>query len=492
MAQHFDVIVIGSGSGSKLVRPIANLGFKVAVIEKDAYGGTCLNRGCIPSKMLIHPADVISTIKNEASKFGIHLSYDPSSSQPIKIDQSALVSRVCAEIDQDSAAIGPNYDRNPNITRFNGTATFTGPKQLEIKTVVAKMETTVQITGSKIFVVTGCKASIPDIPGLLETPYMTYREILRSSTTHESMIVIGGGYIACELGYYAARVGNTKVTFLVREKMLRGEDDEIRHEFEKEFSKEFDVRLGYSPVAITYDVNYGFTVTTENKSNGDIKAFKAKALLVATGVEADTESLGLASTLVKTTKQGFIEVNHAFETSCPGVYAFGDVIGRYLFKHSANFEGEWLFKTMFATGEGKGSIKKWVNEIGGIVYPPMPHAVFSYPQIGGVGFTESQAVSKFGKEGIVIGRCDVADVAMGAALLTTSGFIKLIFSRHDRKLVGAHMIGEQASVVIHMAIAYIQMNATLDDLLDTIYIHPALVEVLRDAARDANQRLAIK
>ncbi|KAI9329716.1 dihydrolipoamide dehydrogenase [Obelidium mucronatum] len=493
--QHFDVIVIGSGSGTKLIRPVANLGYKVAVIEKDAYGGTCLNRGCIPSKMLIHPADVITTIKTEAPKLGIHLSFDPSIKNPISINQKTLVSRVCSEIDKDSESIGPMYDRLPNITRFDGTASFIGPKKIRIqlKSCVASDTSNslsvVEISGDRIFVATGCHASVPtaEIPGLAGTPYMTYREILRNPIAYESMIVIGGGYIACELGYYAARVGNTKVTFLVREKMLRGEDEEIRKEFEKEFSREFDVRIGYVVVSVRYEEEGGgwFHVTIECKETKDVQVLKSRALFVAAGVQADVESLGLELTGVKTTKQGFIDVDHRFETACPRIYAFGDVIGRYLFKHAANFEGEWLFKTLFAPPQAKGSVQKWTDENGGILYPPIPHAVFSSPQIGGVGLTEQQAQQKYTPEGIIVGRCDVADVAMGAALMATSGFIKLIFSRVDKRLVGAHMIGEQASVVIHMAIAYMHMKATLDDLMDTIYIHPALVEVLRDAARDA-------
>ncbi|KAJ3065084.1 hypothetical protein HDU98_011526 [Podochytrium sp. JEL0797] len=479
--QHFDVIVIGSGSGSKLVRPVANLGMKVCVIEKDALGGTCLNRGCIPSKMLIHPADIISSILEEAPRLGIKLTAGDGSPVAIQIDQSALVARVCKEIDADSAAIEPAYKNNPNVSLFKGEASFTGAKTVQIKSAGGAIHV---VSAHKIFVVAGCKASIPALPGLAGTPFMTYREILRNPTAHESMIVIGGGYIACELGYYAARVGNSKVTFIVREKMLRGEDEEIRAEFEKEFKSKFDVRLGFTPVSVAFH-DGEFAVKVENPSTKETYVLRAKALLVATGVEADTKALKLEASGVKVSPQGFIQVNEQFETTCPEVFAFGDVIGRYLFKHVANFEGEWLFKTLFAPKDAKGTVQKWVNEAGGIIYPPIPHAVFSNPQIGGVGLTEAQSVEKFGRDGIVVGRCDVADVAMGAASMATSGFIKLIFSKSDCRLVGAHMIGEQASVVIHMAIAFMQMNATLHDILDTIFIHPALVEVLRDAARDA-------
>ncbi|ORY36522.1 pyridine nucleotide-disulfide oxidoreductase, partial [Rhizoclosmatium globosum] len=479
----FDVIVIGTGSGTKLVRPVAALGYKVAVIEKDAYGGTCLNRGCIPSKMLIHPADIISTLKDEAPKFGIQLT---ASNQPLqtKMDQKALIDHVCKEIDADSQSIPPMYDRTENLTRFSGSAEFIGERVVKVTQVVGKAETTYTITAPRVYIVTGCKASVLDVPGLQGTPYMTYREILRAPSTFESMIVIGGGYIACELGYYAARVGNTEVTFLVREKMLRGEDEEIRAEFEKEFRSKFNVKIGVSPTALAYE-NGEFHVTVVDK-NGVKETLIAKGLLVATGVEPDTTPLHLETSGVKLDAKGFIKVNHKFETTCPGVYAFGDTIGRYLFKHSSNFEGEWLFNTQYAPEKNKEFIKKWVDsKTGGVLYPPMPHAVFSYPQIGGVGLTQEQAIEVYTKDGVIVGRADIADVAMGAALRATSGFTKLIFRKSDKQLVGAHMVGEQASVVIHMAIAYMNMNATLYDMVDSIYIHPALVEVLRDACRDA-------
>ncbi|KAI8828840.1 mercuric reductase [Chytriomyces cf. hyalinus JEL632] len=472
--QTFDVIVIGAGSGSKLIRPVANFGLRVAVIEKDKLGGTCLNRGCIPSKMLIHPADLVTSLKHDLPKFGL-----PDMSG-LRINQSALVESVCQEIDQDSASIAPGYDQHPNITRFQGVASFTDvPRVLSVTT---REGTMVELTATKIFIATGCKAMIPEIPGLLETPFMTYKEILRSPTTHESMIVIGGGYIASELGYYAARVGNTRVTFLVREKLLRGEDEEVRVEFERLFKNEFDVRLGHVPTRVSFDGDQ-FTVYVESPEG--VQQVRAKALFVATGVTPDVAELSLARAGIQTTPAGFIHVNDTFETSVPGVFAFGDCIGRYLFKHVANFEGEWLFKTLFARETSVEFISRWVNTEGGILYPPIPHAVFTSPQIAGVGHTEAQAVREYGETGVLVGRCNVADVAMGAALRATSGFVKLIFRKSDLRLVGAHMIGEQASTVIHTCIAFMQMRATLWDVVETIYIHPALVEVVRDAGRDA-------
>ncbi|KAJ3412318.1 hypothetical protein HDV05_000976 [Chytridiales sp. JEL 0842] len=484
--RHFDVIVIGSGAGNRITRPAANLGYNVAIIEKGPLGGTCLNRGCIPSKMLIHPADIMSTILEEAPKFGIQW---PNDAKPT-IDRAKLVQEVCEEVDADSASIKPNYDKHPNITLFSSECQFAGPKTILIKS------TSEYLTADKIFICVGCRAQIPDIDGLQGTPYITYEKALRLTETPESMIVIGGGYIATELGYYMARMG-TKVDFVVRSKMLNGEDHEIQDLFEQNFTSRFNVHLSHRTDKVSYkDGTFHVTVTQTNVHPPVTKTLCAKSLFLATGVTPNTDTLAPLPAPIKLDSQGFIQVDSAFRTGQEGVYAYGDVIGRHLFRHTANWEGEWVFKSLFH----KDAQVRERMQREGAVYPPIPHAVFTNPQIGGVGLTEEQALKTFAsdcaekdEEGdnnspLIIGRCDVADVAMGAALRTDStGRIKLIFRKKDKRLVGAHMIGPEASTVIHCCIAYMQTKATIEDLMGTIWIHPSLCEVVRDAARDADE-----
>ncbi|KAJ3101536.1 hypothetical protein HDU97_001285 [Phlyctochytrium planicorne] len=461
--EEYDIIVIGSGGGSKITRPAADLGYKVAIIEKGPLGGTCLNRGCIPSKMLIHPADVISTIIEEAPKFGI----DIHASGPITIDKAKLVQQTCESIDGDSASIAPVYHKHPNITLYAGQCSFIGEKVIQVNGHT--------LTAKKIFIVAGCRAQIPDIPGLKGTPYLTYEEVLRTTSTPASMIVLGGGYIGTELGYFVARTG-TKVDFVVRSRMLSAEDPEIRDIFEESFKSRFNVHLGQAPVSVSYKDNQ-FTLTTKD-DKGATQTFVAESLFVATGVVPNSDILNLPAS-IKTDSKGYIIVDKAFQTAQEGVYAYGDIIGRYLFRHTANWEGTWVFENIVKAEKlGKPKLTE-------AVYPPIPHAVFTSPQVAGVGLTEPEANAKFGKDNLVIGTSDVADCAMGAALRADHGRVKLLFTKTDKKLVGAHMVGEQASTVIHMLIAYMQMNATLDNILETIFIHPALHEVVRDAARDA-------
>jgi dihydrolipoamide dehydrogenase len=316
---------------------------------------------------------------------------------------------------------------------------------------------------------------------------MTYEKALRLTETPESMIVIGGGYIATELGYYMARMG-TKVDLVVRSRMLPGEDAEIRDIFEEAFTSRFNVHLQHKTTSVSYDGKM-FTVTTTqtNVSPPVTKTFKAASLFVATGVTSNADKLNLPPS-IKLDANNFIAVDKSFRTGQPGVWAYGDCVGRYLFRHTANWEGEWLFKTLFEETDPK--VRATLQEKGA-VYPPIPHAVFSNPQVAGVGMTEAEARAHFAKtagtsseDPLIIGRKNIADVAMGAALRADYGMVKLIFSKSDRKLVGAHMIGTEASTAIHSCIAFMQMKATVDDMLDTIWIHPALCEVIREAARD--------
>jgi len=449
----FDIITIGSGGGAKISSPAASLGLKVAVIEKDRLGGTCLNRGCIPSKMLIHPADVAVEIK-EAHRFDIH--NDPKFS----VDFAKLINRISATVDGDSNKIETSYKNHANITLFQGEAKFLDNNTLEINGE--------QITAEKIFIAVGTRPTIPNIPGLAGTPYMTSTEALRNTTLPSSMIIIGGGYIACELGHAYGALG-TKTTFLVRSKLLRHEDEEVAAEFEKTFSRYHDLRFGAVPTKVEYDNN---TFTVHYTKDGINSSVSAQTLLIATGITSNVDTLDLINTDIELLPGNFIKVNEYLETTVPGVFSLGDCIGKYFFRHSVNFEGEYLFDHLFA-GKPKSPIH----------YPPMPHAVFTHPQVAGVGATEEELKA----QGVdyVVGLNTYKSSAMGMALLSDHGFCKILFDRKTKKILGGHIIGPEASDMIHMIVAFMNMNATLDDMLRTIYIHPALPEIVRNTARKA-------
>lgn len=456
--KRYDVIVIGSGGGAKIASPAAGLGLKVAVVEKDRLGGTCLNRGCIPSKMLIHPADVAQEIR-EARRFDIL--NDPE----FTVDFEKLVTRISGTVDHDSDGIAASYAKNPNIDYFHGTARFVSNYVLEVNAE--------QLTAPKIFIAVGTRPSVPAVPGLEGTPFWTSTEALRNTRLPKKLIVIGASYIAVELGHAYGALGS-EVDFVVRSRFLRREDGEAAAEFSRVFMKKYRTHQGFKPREVSHD-GQNFKVTVAD-GQGRTEDLRADALLVATGITSNADTLGLERTDIRTGETNFVEVDDCLMTAVDGVYAFGDCIGRYFFRHSANFEGEYLLRTVFVEPAREP-----------IDYPPVPHAVFSSPQVAGVGLTEEECRRQ--NIGYVAGVNPYEKSAMGMARLSDHGFCKLIFEKASRRLIGAHVVGPEASDLIHMPIAYMTMKATLDDMLATIYIHPALPEIVRNAARRARMAL---
>ncbi|MCB1110931.1 MAG: dihydrolipoyl dehydrogenase, partial [Chlamydiia bacterium] len=419
MDKHYDVIVIGSGGGTKLVTPVANLGKKVAIIEKGPLGGTCLNRGCIPSKMLIHTAQLASLIQ-DTKRFEIDVKGGFS------VDFEHLVKRVCQTIDEESQSIAPLYEKNPNIDYYPHEGHFVDRMTVEAGGI--------RLTGEKIILAVGARAAIPKIPGLETVPYMTYQEALRNTKKPKKLIVIGGGFIATELGYFYSAVG-VETEFLVRSILLRPEDDDIREAFQEAFSKQVTLRLGCDFQDASY--KNGLITLRYKDSEGQLKTAEGDALIVATGIKPWSDSLHLEKTGVKVDEKGFIQVDEYLETTQKNVFALGDCVGNYLFRHSANFEGEYLFRQLFQEKARQP-----------ITYKGVPHAVFSSPEIAGVGKTEREL--KEAKIPYIVGKNTYAASARGMALLPETGFVKLLFEKHTLKLLGAHIIGEEASNMVHM------------------------------------------
>lgn len=447
--QKYEAIIIGGGGGLKL-RPIANMGHKIAIIEKEDLGGTCLNRGCIPSKMLIHPAEILCEIEN-LSKHNINVD------AKVDIDFKGLIERVTGEVSSTSKSIESAYEENDNIDFYHGAATFVEDKVVEVNGE--------QLTANKIFIATGSRPFVPDIKGLEGTPFWTSREALRNTKLPKKLIVVGGGYIGMELGYFYSVMG-AEVHYVVRSEVLRNEDREVVDEYMKIAEGHGRYHVGVNVEEVSYDD--GFSVKLDN---GEI--IDGDALLVATGVVPNSESLGLENTDVGLSDKGFVEVDDRLMTNVDGVYALGDVVGNYFFRHSVNFEGEYLLRNLYESPSGEP-----------IRYPEMPHAVFGHPQIGGVGKTEEELIS----EGLeyVKGVNYYKDSAMGGDVLQSeAGLVKLLFDKKDLRLIGAHIVGEDAATMIHICIPFINFGKTLDDMLNMIYVHPAFPEVIRNAARKA-------
>ena len=455
--KHYDIIVIGSGGGMKIALPAASMGLKTAFIEQGAVGGTCLNCGCIPSKMLIYPTELPRLIR-DAHRINV------TSDSSARVEFAALVKRISEIVDSMSADQRSKIEHTPNLDFYPAHAEFISDRVLQAGED--------QLTAEKVFIATGSRPRIPDIPGLTGTPFMTSKEALRRTDLPDRLIVIGAGYIAVELGGAYAAIG-TGVEFIVRSRFLRQEDAEVAEAFSHVFGKTHSVHTGVIPTRVDYSAG-SFSITCKDTS-GRQRVFTGDALLVATGVMPCTDDLGLQNTGIKTDGNGSIRVDNCLRTDIDGVYALGDCVGNYLYRHTVNYEGDYLVRTVLQVGADEP-----------IDYGPVPHAVFSVPEIAGVGMTEQQAVEQC--KDYVVGKASYADSNAGLARGYEYGFVKVLVERPTRRILGAHILGDEASDMIHLFIAMMKKEGTLYDLLDMIFIHPALPEIARDAARDAKSQ----
>ncbi|MCI0557975.1 MAG: dihydrolipoyl dehydrogenase [Nitrososphaera sp.] len=448
--QEFDLIVIGSGSGLDVANAAAERGMKVAIIEKSRMGGTCLNRGCIPSKLLIHSADVAETIAT-AGTFGIRVN-------GFSVDFEAIVNRSNRIIDSDSDGIRDAFSRIENPKLFPREGRFSSSK-----TILVDGET---IKADKVLVASGTRPTVPRIDGLQGSGFITSDEALRLKKQPRVLTIIGGGYIAAELAHFFGALGTMINMVQRRNALLPNEDEEVAAKFTELFAKKYSVYLGYDTKSVSKKGD-SFIVNASN-SSGKVVQLESDQLLVAAGRMPNSDTLDLAKTGVETDEHGFIKVDQYLETTAKGIFALGDAVGRFLFKHSANHEAQYAFNNI-VNDKQKAPVD----------YTAMPHAIFSSPQVAGVGYTEQQLK----KEKIVYEKAvyQYINTAMGEAIEDREGFVKFLAAK-DGKILGCHIIGAHASILIHEVLVAMRLGADVHGIARTVHIHPALSEVVSRAA----------
>lgn len=448
--EKFDLIVIGSGAGLDVANAVAESGLKVALIEKDRMGGTCLNRGCIPSKLLIHSADVMDTIRN-AEKFGIRI-------KDVFIDFAGIVNRTNGIIDSDSNNIREAFGGIENPKLFAQEGRFVGQKEIAVGDKI--------ITAERILVASGTRPQIPKIDGLADSGFITSDQALRLKKQPMVLTILGGGYIAAELAHFFGSLG-TKINIIQRrEFLLPSEDEQVSQKFTEVLSRKYNVYVGHNVERISRKDD---KITVVAEKGGRSVDIESDQLLVATGRTPNTDTLALEKTGVKTDQKGYIAVDEFLQTNMEGIFALGDVIGKYQFRHSANLEAQYAYNNIM-----KPSKKISVN------YAAMPHAVFSSPQVASAGFTEQE----LRKKGIKYLKSiyPYSGTAMGHAIEDNDGFVKFLVSEDD-KILGCHILGTDASVLIHEVLVAMKAGTgTINDIRRTVHIHPSLSEVVSRAA----------
>ena len=486
--QKFDLIVIGSGSGLDVANAAYQHGLRVAIIEKNRMGGTCLNKGCIPSKLLIHSADVAETIKH-AHLFGLKV-------DGFSVDFPAIVERVNGITDSMSDEIRKSLEGMENPKLFAKECKFVEEKIISIRSGDKNRhgDDSETITADKILIASGSRPRIPRIEGLEGSGYITSDEALRLKKQPKVLTIIGGGYIACELAHFFGALG-TKINIIQRRDVLiPDEDKEISKKFTEIFSKKYNVYLDYGTEFVSNkdgdsdnDRNSKFQVIAKNTSGKSIEVYSDQ-LLIAAGRIPNSDKLDLEKTGVKINKKGFVITDRYLETNIKGIFALGDAIGRFLFKHSANHEAQYAYYNLLHP-----------DSMIPVSYHAMPHAIFSSPQVAGVGFTEQEIIKEQEKNNNNSGSIieyqksvyHYIDTAMGRALQDQDGFVKFLVDKKDKKILGCHIIGSQASILIHEVLVAMKAGAnnncgTIDNITKTIHIHPSLSEVIARAAGENN------
>jgi len=456
--KEYDLISVGTGSAMNIVEAMIqeNPRTKVAVIDKDEPGGICLTRGCIPSKMLLYPAELVRTIGG-AEKFGIDVDIR-------KINFQSVMERMRTIIYKDINMIRQGLSHSENIDYYPAVAEFVGPYTLKVgdETITSKM----------IFLCTGSKPIIPPIKGLEKIGYLTSDTVLQMSRLPESIAIVGGGYIAAEYGHFFSAMGS-KVTIIGRNpQFVKQEEPEVSALAKRELEKHMTILTNHEVREVEKTSIGKKRLIAVNRENGEKTVITADEILVATGRGPNTDVLHPERGGIETDGRGWIIVDEYLETSQPNVWAFGDANGRHLFKHVANYESIVVYYNAV--------LKKKVK----VDYHAIPHAVFSYPEIGSVGLGEKEAVERYGKDNVLIGMYRYENTAKGEAMGVKDYFVKVIVEKGTVKLLGAHIIGPYASILIQEIINLMYTpEQSAEPIIYGMHIHPALNEVVERAFR---------
>jgi len=442
----YDVIVVGSGSGMIIANEAVDHGYSVALVDRGPLGGTCLNLGCIPSKMLIFPADRIADIE-QSEKLGI-------SAGVKKVDFKSIMKRMKKSIREPAKHMREAISLQDGMDFYETESYFTADYTLK----VGEQE----IKGEKIFLASGSRPVIPPVKGIKDVAYLTNETALELDEAPESLIIIGGGYIGVEFGHFFAAMG-TKVTIIeMAEGLLLDEEPEICKLLEKKLRKRMAVHTEMPAQEVKKSGN-GVVVIAKDKKTGRKKEFQAEAVMLAAGRRSNADLLKVEKSGIETDKDGFIKVNDLFEATKKNIYAIGDANGKQMFTHVANREASLAANNAFHNSNLK------------MDYSTAPHAVYSHPQIASVGLTEAHAKKS---HSVLVGKARYFDTAKGEAMVEEDGFAKAIIDKETDHILGFHIIGPYAPILIQEVVNAMTSGGHVIEVNQGIHIHPALSELI--------------
>lgn len=459
VSEHYDLVVLGAGPGGYVAAIRASqLGKKVAVVEKQYWGGVCLNVGCIPSKALLKNAEVAHTFNHEAKTFGIEgdVTFDYGSAHK----RSRKVSSGIVK--------GIHYLTKKNdITEINGLGEFKDAKTIEVTDGDDAGKT---LTYDDVIIATG--SVVRTLPGVeLSENVVSYEEQILDETLPEKMVIVGGGAIGMEFAYVLANYGVDITIVEFMDRVLPNEEAEVSKVIAKEYKKLGVKLLTATKTTAVRDNGDNVEVDIESKDGKKSETLNVDRVLVSVGFAPRVEGFGLENTGVKLTERGAIDIDERMRTNVDGIYAIGDVTAKLQLAHVAEAQGIVAAETIAEVE---------TQELGD--YQMMPRATFCNPQVASFGYTEAQAREKFSDREIKVANFPFSANGKAAGLAETAGFAKIIADGEFGEILGAHLVGANASEMLAELTLAERYDLTTDEIARNVHIHPTMSEAIKEAA----------
>jgi pyruvate/2-oxoglutarate dehydrogenase complex dihydrolipoamide dehydrogenase (E3) component/predicted RNA-binding Zn-ribbon protein involved in translation (DUF1610 family) len=462
MAEAFDAIVIGAGeAGAVVASRVVAAGYRVAMIYREPYGSTCVNTGCVPSKFLIQRANVAHAVRTSA-RFHVNGHGEPS------VDLAAIVADKDDFIDEHRDEALGNARRASNLTLIEGEARFIGPREVEVGER--------RLTSDRIFVATGMRPEVPDIPGIDAVETLTNETVMDLTELPEHLVVVGGGYIGCELGQAYRRFGS-RVTIIHGPELTCAEEEPDVSRLLARGLRADGIELLLDHRAVRVEPNgTDVRVTARADVDGSERSVDGSHVLVATGRRPNTDTLNLEAAGVALRPDGAIAVDDRLRTNVPGIWAVGDVNGEQPFTRVCQEEAKVAYADAFE------SVDVRIDRLS------LGHGIFTDPEIGSVGLTEATARAQ-GYD-VAVGLVTFDRIEKAELIGSELGLIKYVVERGSRQLLGCHVIGPQAADLVWSATVVLRRRGALDELATAVGIFPTLAEGMEGTARGLLRRLA--
>ncbi len=449
------LVVLGGGPGGYVAAlRAAQLGAAVTVVEARGLGGTCLHRGCIPTKALVATVGVLATIRR-AAQFGVRVTGEAA------VDLADVVARKTRLVQAQMQGIEHLF-RAAKITLVRGVGTLAGPRAVAVREPNGLVR---RIEGDGLIVATGSEPARPALFPFDGQRVMTSDDVIDLTRLPASLIIVGGGVTGCEFACIFRALGVTVTVIEQLPRLVAGEDEAVSALLLREMKRQ-DIRvlLGAAVANVTLPAE-SVRVTVSSGEH-----VEAERVLVAAGRALNSREIGVEHAGLAVDGRGALVVDDVLETGVDGVWAIGDVVGRKQLAHAASAQGE------VAAARAMGHDAR-------MAFDRIPAGIFTTPEIGSVGLTETEARAT-GRQ-VTVGQFPFRGLAKAHVIGDISGFVKVVAAQDTGAVLGAHIVGPHAAELIHEAVIAMQAEATVDDLVHSIHVHPTLAEVVREAAGSA-------